>query len=479
MKKQSIRKFVSSIRFRMLIAYLAFILVTFVVTQLLSMRVMEDTLVKESTIPQQSELNRIAYELTAPVENNDIEEIYSVINQYAKSANGRVLVLDKNYIVQADSAALYNGYYLPYDEAVNVLEGKSTSAYGFHRLYNPKEKKNEWTAYYAQPLSANGMNKGVLFLATSVQQKSDTIVSFELRVNILFCISVCIMTVFWIIITRSITKPVVALTDVMRNANAKTFEKRVDIPAKGEVAELVDAFNRMGSELNAHDKIRDQFVADASHELKTPLAAIKALSESVIYCDDPPADLMLDFLKDINTQVDRLNNIVQDLLQVARDSSNNVEYNMETLNLGDIVESVVRLIKPVAEKNGLKLNIYVEKNNIEILGDKMRIERVITNLVDNAVKYTEEGQIDVRVSRDGRDAVLSVKDTGIGIPEESLSHLFKRFYRVDKARSRATGGTGLGLSMVEDIVTRHGGTIKVESTLGVGSEFIVHIPLKK
>lgn len=474
----SIRKFVSTTRFRMLALYLGVTLVSFAVIFCIAVNMMERFLVQENTSARHKELNTISYQLTQSIEEKDIDTMYRIIKQYAQSVNGRVLVLDYNYIVQADSAALYNGYYLPYDEAVRVLEGNSNSAYGFHRLENQQKKQMEWVSYYAQPLTANGMNRGVLLLAVSIQSMSESLSVLQTEIIVIFVVMIAAIFIVLIVVTARASRPLMALADVMRNATAKTFNKRVEIKGPGEIAELVDAFNRMGSELSAHDRIRDRFVADASHELKTPLASIKALSESVIYCEDPPAELMLEFLKDINNQVDRLNNIVQDLLQVARDSSEDVEYNMETLDFSGIVFELCHFIQPVAEKKDLKLTADVE-DGIEIFGDKLRIERVVTNLVDNAIKYTEKGSISVKLRRDRREAVLSVKDTGIGIPEESIPRLFVRFYRVDKARSRATGGTGLGLSMVDEIVNRHGGNIKVESKVGEGSEFIVRIPLQK
>ncbi|MBQ9950238.1 MAG: HAMP domain-containing histidine kinase [Clostridia bacterium] len=471
-----IRKYFSSIKFRMLLLYLAVVIVAFSVIMTVSLEVVEGAILKNHVDTRQSELNRVSYELTDHIEHVNVEAMHDTIVQYAQSTGGRLLVLNTSYVVVDDSASLYNGYCLRYDEAVEVLEGSSAGSYGFHKLKNSKDGGDEMIAYYAQPISSNGFNEGVLMLSVPIQQASNAIMKVQRSLWIVFGIILAVMTVIWVIATKNMLRPITQLTDVMRNATAKTFEKRVDIKGQGEIAELLDAFNRMGSELNAHDKIRDRFVADASHELKTPLAAIKALSESVIYCDDPPPELMLEFLKDINDQVDRLNNIVQDLLNVAKDASMNVEYTMEELNFSKILSEIIHLITPVAEKKGLKVKLQVDPD-IKIFGDKLRIERVITNLVDNAIKYTEKGSIEVRLRRERRDAILSVKDTGIGIPEEAIPRLFIRFYRVDKARSRATGGTGLGLSMVDEIVNRHSGTIKVESKVGEGSEFTVRLPM--
>ena len=474
--RKGIRKYLTSIRFRILFVYVLVVVICFTTVMLISENLLEQTLIGSSTELHTKELERVSAGLDDAFSERDVRAIYETAWELAQSVSGRVLVMNTNYIVIADSASLFNGWYLPYDEAVSVLEGTKTESVGFHRLTSSRDGSTEWMSYLARPILSEGKNAGAVLLSVSVQGVSDTIKNVQRNLWGAFFVLLIVMTaIVFLLVTRSLT-PIAKLTDVMRNATAKTFERRVDIKAEGEVKELVDAFNRMGSELNAHDKIRDRFVADASHELKTPLASIKALSESVIYCDNPPPELMLDFLKDINSQVDRLNNIVSDLLAIARDSSNDVQYNMELIDLGSITDELVRFVMPVAEKKGLTLTVNADDKTI-IFGDKMRIGRVVTNLVDNALKYTEKGRVDVRVFRDRQDAVLEVRDTGIGIPEDAIPHLFTRFYRVDKARSRATGGTGLGLSMVEEIVARHGGTIKVESRVGEGSTFTVRIPL--
>ena len=367
---KGLRKQLSSIRFRIMFVYLLVVVIVFATVMLISEGVMQRTLITENINTKLEELSRISYNLTDSVEQGDTAEMYNIIKTFSQSVSGRVLVMDNNYIVLADSSSLFNGYYLPYDEAVQAINGTQTSSYGFHRLYNEKNSRSEWMSYYATPVSTDGQNNAIVFLAVSVQQVSDTIKSVQRHLWGAFGILLTVTTVIVLVLVSGTLSPIQKLTDIMRNATAKTFEKRVDIKATGEVAELVDAFNRMGSELNAHDKIRDQFVADASHELKTPLASIKALSESVIYCDNPPPELMLDFLKDINMQVDRLNNIVQDLLQVARDASMNVEYKMEMLDFSKITKDLVKFVMPVAEKKGLKLTVHTD-DNIVIFGDKL------------------------------------------------------------------------------------------------------------
>jgi signal transduction histidine kinase len=246
------------------------------------------------------------------------------------------------------------------------------------------------------------------------------------------------------------------------------------------VQELVDAFNRMSQELFEYNKVRDEFVANASHELKTPLTAIKILSEAILSLENPKAhaDRMIEFMKDIDAEVDRLNHIITRLLEIARENDANLDMELKYFDLRKLVDVIVHRVAPIAMQKKLAMKISADRE-VKIFADEHRIDRAITNLVDNAIKYTDNGSVEVEVRHNNKYAIVRVRDTGVGIPEASRAHVFDRFYRVDKARSRAKGGTGLGLSLVNDIVKAHGGYITLDSELGVGSTFTVYLPLTK
>ena len=176
-------------------------------------------------------------------------------------------------------------------------------------------------------------------------------------------------------------------------------------------------------------------------------------------------------------ELDRLTRIVTELLRLVQEDTSDGQLNLEKLDLGKLVRSVCTRLDSLARNKNIKL--VTDLRTVTMDGDRMRLEQVAVNLVENAIKYTDEGTVSVRVAREDNYAVLEVKDTGIGIPEESVEHLFERFYRVDKARSRSTGGTGLGLSITEKLVTQHHGKIEVKSKLGEGSCFTVRIPIRQ
>lgn len=239
------------------------------------------------------------------------------------------------------------------------------------------------------------------------------------------------------------------------------------------------------TELRRLENIRKDFVANVSHELRTPLTSIKGYVEALLDGgkDDPGTSVR--FLDIILKQSDRLNLILEDLLQLSKIESGQVQFKQEPLHLGSVVERTIAMIKPLADKKQHQLSSQIAPNLPLITGDEERLVQVLANLLDNAIKYTPEGgqitvaarrmplaQADVR-----RNSVeLTVTDTGIGIPEQDRPRVFERFYRVDKARSRELGGTGLGLAIVRHIVEGHGGQIWVEGNVPTGSRFVVRLP---
>jgi signal transduction histidine kinase len=213
--------------------------------------------------------------------------------------------------------------------------------------------------------------------------------------------------------------------------------------------------------------------------LKTPLAAMKVLIESLVYQPDMDKKLRIEFLQDVNKEIDRLSAIVSDLLTLVRMDAGSVKLTREKLTLQDLIEENRHRLDPMARKRRQELVIDI-KDPCEMNADKGKMNQVIYNLMENAIKYTQDGgEIDVTLVREDGNAVFSVKDNGPGIPADALPHIFERFYRVDKARSRETGGTGLGLSIVKQLIALHDGSVRVESEEGKGSTFIAEIPIKE
>ena len=225
------------------------------------------------------------------------------------------------------------------------------------------------------------------------------------------------------------------------------------------------------TELRRMERVRKDFVANVSHELRTPMTVIRVYAETMM--DDDSKELRKKYLPRIVTEVDRLTSITHDLLVLSTSESSPVRKG--PCELGGIIRYTMNLLAPQAEEKGLTLT-YEGPDDIDIEANASQMTQVIVNLVENALKYTNEGGVDFRLEDQGEFVRFDVTDTGIGIPEEHLPRLFERFYRVDKARSRAGGGTGLGLSIVKHIVEAHGGSIHVDSTQNRGTTFSVVLP---
>ncbi|HSA62301.1 MAG TPA: ATP-binding protein, partial [Nitrospiraceae bacterium] len=241
------------------------------------------------------------------------------------------------------------------------------------------------------------------------------------------------------------------------------------------------------TELRRLENIRKDFVANVSHELRTPLTSIKGYVEALLDGAKNDPDASTKFLDIILKQSDRLNLIIEDLLELSKIESGRVSFKEEPLELRNVIDRTLSMIKPIADKKNHRLVSSVDETLPPMAGDEGRLVQVLTNLLDNAIKYTPAGgtiTVGARLVSDvggtgqtGQTIELSVADTGIGIPEQDRPRVFERFYRVDKARSRELGGTGLGLAIVKHIVEGHGGQVWVEANRPQGSRFVVRLPV--
>jgi signal transduction histidine kinase len=242
--------------------------------------------------------------------------------------------------------------------------------------------------------------------------------------------------------------------------------------------DLIGTINGMIARLESSFKRMAEFTADASHELKTPLCALRGEAELLLSKERAIGEYQ-EGLAHFIERFDHLNRMVNDLILLSKSDSSQVELNLAPLRLDLLVQDVANLFQVLAEQKNIGLNID-SRREMTVMGDKMRLQQLFTNLIDNAVKFTPDGgSIRILAERDGDFAKVEVADTGMGIPKEEQENIFKRFYRVDKSRSKEIGGVGLGLSIAEWIAHAHQGKIEVKSQLSQGSTFIVYFPLQK
>ena len=244
--------------------------------------------------------------------------------------------------------------------------------------------------------------------------------------------------------------------------------------AYDETERISNAFNKLWDRYKVLDASREEFVANVSHELKTPLTSMKVLADSLLMQPDAPTELYREFMGDLSEEIERENKIINDLLDLVKLDKKGANLNIKSQDVNELVERILKRLQPLAAKSNIEL-VFESFRPVTAEIDEVKIALVITNLVENAIKYNRrDGEVEVTVSR-GRNgrAVVSVADTGIGIAKEDQERIFERFYRVDKSHSRETGGTGLGLSIVKHGAILHDAKIKIESTLGTGTKIIL------
>ena len=229
--------------------------------------------------------------------------------------------------------------------------------------------------------------------------------------------------------------------------------------------------------MNALDESRQEFVSNVSHELKTPMTSMKVLADSLLQMDNAPVEMYREFMEDIKNEVDRENQIITELLTLVRMDRKDSKLNIKECNVNEMCELILKRVRPIAQKRDIELTM-VSMREVYAEIDETKMIMVITNLVENAVKYNRDhGKVRLTINADPYNFFISVEDTGVGIPQDSLDKIYDRFYRVDKSRSREVGGTGLGLSITKSIILQHHGAIDVQSILGEGTKFTVTVPL--
>lgn len=480
--------FFSGIRFKMLLSFLLIIGVSFliIVGSLSSMA--GDFLFEARMQSDREALERLADEAAPLFFNADMEQFNRVLTDGADALNGQILLIDAAAKVQADTQGTHNGQLFLTTEVENILVRGLNVDYGVHDV-NTGSKINTgafffsfnhpsaYMSYLASRVVYGDELCGALVLVSSVSDMMQGLYAMQQQMLIIFLIVAAAALACGLILSQVLTRPISAMTRSIQRMAKGNFSARVKVTSSGELRHMSEAFNTMSEKLETLDFSRNQFVSNASHELKTPLATMKILLESLIYQPDMDKQLRTEFLMDINKEIDRLSAIVSDLLTLVQMDSNSIKLKRENLSLAALVKETAHRLTPMAEKRGQTVQLSLS-DPCDTYADRGKLTQVIYNLMENAVKYTQAGgQIKVTLRREGRDAIFTVQDNGMGIPKEGISHIFDRFYRVDKARSRETGGTGLGLSIVHQLVLLHGGSIKVESEEGIGSTFIVELPL--
>ena len=278
-----------------------------------------------------------------------------------------------------------------------------------------------------------------------------------------------------ILFGRSLTRRLANLQEAIRSVREGSYNRRAVLTGQDEYSQIASEFNALVDRLQETENARRQFVSDASHELKTPLAAIRLLTDSILHNNNVDADTVREFVSDIGHEAERLNRITEDLLRLTRLDSGQVE-TPSRIEIEPVLDRVVRMLRPVADEKEISIFIACE-SGASVVTSPGELHQILYNLSENAIKYNRQGgYIRITAAAEEEISTITVDDNGIGIPAEDLSRIFKRFYRVDKARSRDAGGTGLGLAIVNDTVSRRGGSVWANNLPDGGTRFVVKLP---
>ena len=467
---------------KILLAFFVVVGASFIVAATNMNGVVENYLISQRTREDSQAAENLAISYAPLFQNGDVTTLNARLQEDALGLDGRLLLLDTDGKVQYDSMNGLCGQRLQLREVLRVLSGEDTASYGMHRPGRETvsrmtgEAEAEYVAYGVHEMEGSWGPLGVLVYVSRIQSMMDSMSQVSRQLNTVFVLIGVVALVLALFLSRVLTSPITNLSRTMRRMGEGDLSVRVPEKGSGELLQLAVNYNTMAAQLEKMDRSRNQFVSNASHELKTPLTGMKIMLETLLYEPEMPRDLQEEFMRDMNQEIDRLTGIITDLLTLTRMDNRQDAMKTEDLDMSALTAEIVRLLRPVAEKRNQKLESRVTPG-LRMRGDGSKLNQVLYNLVDNAMKYTQDGgTVEVSLEETGETLIWRVKDNGVGIPEEDVEHIFDRFYRVDKARSRETGGTGLGLSIVKQMVGLHGGRITVESRLGQGSCFTVTLP---
>ena len=404
------------------------------------------------------------------VDNTNDSLFENLIKTKSTDTNCRVMVVDASGFVVMDSSEAEIGKTLLNSTVIHALNNTAFT----------EKSDDDMVLTVAVPVLDKEKKSvvGAVVMVPSLDGVFTPIEDLEGQISILILLIALISGLLSFITSSFITKPLKTLMKIVQKITNGQLDQQVEVVGNGEIAELGNAFNHMTKQLQRVEQSRQEFVSNVSHELKTPLSSIKVLTESLMFQEDVPVELYKEFFEDINSEVDRLNSIISDLLTLVRLDQREVPLNIVELNLGDLLQNILKRLAPLAKKKDINL-IYESHREINAEIDEVKFSLALTNLIENAIKYTPDGgNVNVILQGDLQDAIITVQDTGIGIAKDEQSKIFERFYRTDKTRNRETGGTGLGLAITYKTIVMHNGSIVVESEEGKGSTFSVQIPLR-
>ncbi len=414
------------------------------------------------------------------LQDTSSEVINAELEQLSNLYNGRVLIINGNLKVVKDTYGISEGKTIISEEVIKCFRGTSIANYdrqnGFIEITTPiVETVSAQMATENMP-EGTELTRGVMLTSVSTDIITATMDILSRKAQIMQSIMVVFIVVLAMMLANLLIRPFERISKAI-NGIKEGYDEPISVPDYLETEHIVDAFNSLLTRMKVLDESRQEFVANVSHELKTPITSVKVLADSLLAQQDIPAELYREFMVDIAQEIEREDKIINDLLALVKLDKAAAKLNISSVNMNQLAEIILKRLRPIARKSNVEL-LLVSTREVIAEVDEVKMSLILSNLVENAIKYNkEQGKVTVTLDADHQFFTVTVEDTGMGIPEESLAQIYERFYRVDKSHSREIGGTGLGLAIARSAVQLHRGSIKVESVVGEGTKFVVKIPL--
>ena len=399
------------------------------------------------------------------------EGINSELTMLSNVYSGRILIVNQDFQVIKDTYDLDKGKYMISKEVVKCFQKLKESSY--------YDRKNSYIEMTMPIPGADGERaQGVLLISISTEEIVSSIDILEQKGLRILVISGVLVLIFGLYSGRNPDKAVCKNTQRPFEDITDGFQdEKISVPDYTETELITDAFNKMLGRVQSLDTSRQEFVSNVSHELKTPLTSMKVLADSLVGQENVPVELYQEFMQDIAAEIDRESKIITDLLTLVKLDKKASNMNIELVNINELLDMILKRLHPIAAKRNIEL-ILEGFRPVDAEIDETKLSLAISNLVENAIKYNkDEGWVRVSLNADHKYFYVTVTDSGLGIPEESIDHIFERFYRVDKSHSTEIEGTGLGLAITRSAIMMHHGAIRVKSQVGEGTTFSVRIPL--
>lgn len=410
--------------------------------------------------------------LLSTLDSVNRDSVEKMMNLLDDRGNYRVIITDDNLMAVYDNTASDNvrGKIILLQEIRLAMDGNDV----FFATYD----KDRIISKAASPITIGGRVTGVVYLYEADSDLATLLSDIQTNLStIAFLISVVVVGLS-LMMSKFLTSRISTLLAAIRRVREGEYGHRARIKGRDELAEIAEEFNALSERFERVENMRRQFVSDASHELKTPLASIKVLADSITQTKDMPPEMVREFVEDIGDEINRLTRLTEKLLSITRLDSN-VEDEVVTVDVKEVIIHATHMLDRLAQPENIRIILELS-DDCFIEANEDDIYQIVFNLMENAIKYNvKNGQVRVFLYRKEDTVYLIVSDTGVGIAKEDLERIFDRFYRVDKARSREAGGSGLGLAIVRNAVMRLKGEIETESAVGEGTRITVKFPKAK